>query len=63
MYALCECNSLCTLQIKISESDKKLRFFNIGKPLSIISDYCTHGPEPGDVVVKKGEGYMIYEET
>ena len=62
MFTLCECDGFCTLKIKISESDKKLRYFSMKKSLVVISDYCTHGPEPGDIVIKKGKGYMIYEE-
>ena len=64
MWVVCECVSSCLLRVEISKRDKQLRYFSeIRKPLSIISDYCTYGPEPGDKVVSKGKGYMIYEEA
>jgi hypothetical protein len=62
MKVMCECDSPCTLWVRLSKNDKKL-YASTNKRLIIISDHCTQGPEPGDIVVKKGDGYMIYEEA
>jgi hypothetical protein len=57
MKVMCECNSVCSRIGEVPE-DVLIRCFR--EDLVLIFDGCAHGPEPGEDLVSKGEGWGLY---
>ena len=57
MRCLCECDSPCRL---VGDVPVEVIRRCCAGDLVVILDGCEHGPEPGEVLVERGEGWALY---